>query len=220
MKKKSMIVILFLSITFSILSQERNNPYSIEINCNYIYYDFNTTKNDFGYKNQFNYGFSVLFSKQLSNKIKFGIGASFMTKNAYYEVEPTSFNDYLTKVEYHIQNFSIPFQVNYAILDLPTFKTSLTNGFLINTIANYSINRYYTTTSPIKDFFDGIDLKTGLSYRFGIELSKNIGQKISINISPFLNYKLILDYYQYLPGSSFTDDRLSYGLIVGIGYDF
>ncbi|HPB20478.1 MAG TPA: hypothetical protein PLC00_06865, partial [Bacteroidales bacterium] len=65
------------------------------------------------------------------------------------------------------------------------------------------------------------DKKLGLTFLLGTTFSKSIGNKWLLNLSPFINYKLIPDHNDQRPDyKNIPDDRVFLGFKIGIEYLF
>lgn len=218
--KKTIFLILIFIISNNAFGQE-NSSYSIELNSNYIFYFVANPKYSVNYKNFFNCGFSLFGSQYLNDRTKLSLGINYSTKYFYYTQEPTLFNDFFTKQEYLIKYINIPILISYNFFKISDFKIGITSGFFGNHIISYDINRYYLNMDTKKDKNVKAGQKSGLSYRLGLEFSKLITQRLIINISPFFDYKIFLDFDEQRPDyRNLTDDRFSTGFRLGVEYLF
>jgi len=216
MYTRLLIKCFFIFLFFSSFGQHNEN-FSGEINANYTYYYISNKR-----INYFNYGFSALLSYR-TDKFKFSSGINYSTKNSYYRIIPNVSNNFLEKRDYEIQYINIPVLYTFGEQSLKKINFGLVSGIIFNYIVNYDITSYYLNSTPT--FEDNVKSgqKTGISLRLGTNISKYINDKISINLSPFIDYKFEFDHknYYYRPDyRQLTDDRLSFGFIFGIEYLF
>lgn len=211
------IVLITLFIASSLIgSSQTDSKYSIEFTPGYIYYAMDNV-----YENNFNYDFSLLAARKLSNVIKLKIGIGYSVKNFFYETEPTNFNDYFYKKEYKIKYLNIPILLSYSNPNQGKVSFELTSGIIINLPFDYDVIRFYKNNPD--DINSNIKnrLKTGFSYRFGVGVSMKLSSSISIALSPYFDYKFILDTKDQRPHYlTLPEDRLKVGVELTICYNF
>jgi len=216
---KKTFLLLFTLFTLNNIYCQNELSYSIKLNSNFYYYFLNNEKYSVDFKNSFNYGSSLEFFKRINNRTKLGLGLNYSTKHFYYSVEPTIFNDNLTKQQYRIKYFKVSFLFTYRLINSDLLDISLLNGIVTNHILDYNINRFYTDKPTKESVNISAGQKMSLSYILGLEFTKQISSKLYVNLSPYFDYKFVLDYSEQRPDySNLLDDRFSFGLKFGLEY--
>lgn len=214
MKKIILINFIILLSLFKIYSQEKNY-FSIQGDADYYYYFIDK------YKNNFNYGFSLMGSKYF-NKFKFSAGINYSTKSYFFANE--------SKLEYNLKYLNYILVGNYNLLSNKNFLCDFLLGVKFNQIIDYREKFYYENgnirkTKLTPDNYLGISLTSGFNF------STFINKNILINFSPFIDFKIKQDqnakYPNMIPlpiplSSSNNDikDKLSLGFTIGIEYLF
>lgn len=212
--KKTIVFILMAFCFFELYSQEEN-CLSAEIDGSSYHYFMNE-----GRHNDFNYGYSFILSKYIHN-IKVSFGANYSTKNTYLNIQPTSWLDSLNKIDYNISYLNFPIFVTFNVYSFNKLKITCLGGVVFNKIINYDITTHYQNKSKITEKNIQAGQNLGLSFRFGIGLTKSIFPNVNLNFSPFIDYKAMLDYREQRPDyRNLTDDRFSFGLKLGVEYLF
>ena len=216
--KKNWLLFAFLLFFLIKCYPQQNSIYFIEVNTNYAYYFFNNSKYSTDLKNSFNYGFSVLINKQISRTLKVSSGITYVTKNFYYNVVPTSFNDYFMGKKYLLSYINVPITLSYLLTPRDNLLCYISNSLIMNNIVNYDLTRYYSYAEK-NDFNIDEGQKPGWSYRLGFEIKKTFSSKLFFNFCPYIDYKFILDFdEQPLSYKNLKDDRLSCGFSIGLIY--
>lgn len=204
---------LFLITCFLFLSiaNAQNNKISIESDVNYFHHLGAGI-------NYYNHGFSLLIHNKI-NKFKISTGISYNTKN--FNIDFTN-SDYLDKTEQKVIYFNFPILLlSYQLHENQNYSIDVLNGFLLNS-AVYNKKVIYYDNSPTKTYkLGGGNL--GVTYRFGINLSKKLNDNFKLNVQPFMDYKLVLSYVDYSRESieySTSDNKVSLGLKIGLEYIF
>lgn len=204
---------LFLISCFLLLSfaNAQNNKISIEADANYFHHLEVKL-------NYYNHGFSLLIHNQI-NKLKVSTGLSYTNINFNVDF---SDSDYLDKIEQKVIYFNFPILLlSYQLHENQNFSIDVVNGFLLNS-AVYNKKVIYYDNSPAKTYKLGSG-NLGVTYRFGINLSKKLNDNFKLNVQPFMDYKLFLSYVDYMRESieySTSDNTVSLGLKLGIEYLF
>jgi hypothetical protein len=214
--KKTIVCIVMTFCFFELYSQDKN-CISAEIDGNGYYYFMNVNR-----YNNFNYGYSFILSRYI-HKIKVSFGINYAKKNSYLNIhiEPTSWLDSLNKIEYDIKYLNFPIFVTFDLYSFNKVKINCLGGVVFDKIINYDITTHYQNKSNITEKNIQAGQKLGLSFRFGIGLTKAILPCVNLNLSPFIDYKVMLDYREQRPDyRNLTDDRFSFGLKLGVEYLF
>jgi hypothetical protein len=212
--KKYIFYFLFGFCVIDTYSQEKDY-FSTEFDANYYYYFVGNSSNNL------NYGFSLLISKYI-NKLKVSSGINYSTMSYYYNVTPITSPDYLTKREHNVKYFNFPIVGNVEIISNKIFSYSLLLGGSFNKIIEYNIKSYYLNNETLNENIEIKNENMGVSIICGATISSLLSSRCKLNLSPFINYKLIPGQnsqrpnYRNLP----DDDILNVGIKLGIEYLF
>ena len=210
MKKK----ILFLIIAFCALKTYSQNKdyFSTEFDANYYYYFVGNNNS-----NNLNYGFSLLASKYIQ-KLKFSTGISYSIKS--YNSQGDPFYS-IQKREYNLEYLNFPIIANIELFSHRKFCSSILTGFTFNQIVDYNIKTYYQNGETLTENNLLDNRKLGITYMFGTTFSTFISNKCTVNLSPFINYKLVPDHDNQRPDyTNIPDDKIFIGFRIGIEYLF
>jgi hypothetical protein len=212
--KKIVFCLLFFIGAFKTYSQGKGF-FSTEIDANYYYYCSLGEST-----NKFNYGFSILISKYI-NRLKVSSGLNYSTKSYYYDVTPIASRNYLNKRDYKATYLNFPIVANIEIFSQRKFCSSILTGFMFNQIVYYNIKSYYLNGETLTENILLDNRRLGVSFIFGTTFSKLVGNKCQLNLSPFINYKLLSDHDNQRPDyKNIPDDKISIGFRIGIEYFF
>jgi len=209
--RKIIFCLLLLFGALKTYSQSKDY-FSTEFNVNYYYYFVGNNNS-----NNLNYGFSLLFSKNIQ-KLKISTGISYSIKS--YNSQSDPFYS-IQKREYNLEYLNFPITANIEVFSHRKFCSSILTGFTFNHIVDYNIKTYYQNGETLKenDLLD--NKKLGITFMFGTTLSKLIGNKCIMNLSPFINYNLVPDHDNQRPDyRNIPDDKISIGFRIGIEYLF
>lgn len=209
--KKLIFCLFIVTVTLNSYSQSREN-FSTEIDVNY--YNYLSIGQS---TNNFNYGFSLLFSKHIK-KLKISTGINYSTKSYFYEVTPIVADNYLSKKEYNISYLNFPIIANVEVFSKKSFQYSLLMGASFNHVINYNIDSYYLYNPRIRENISVKKIGLGTTLTFGASISKLISSKFRVNFAPFLNFKIKDNESSYY--SNIDDDNLSVGAKISFEYLF
>jgi hypothetical protein len=214
MKRLTLIIIIYSCVT-TVFAQDKKNI-SIETDVDYFYHFMGRNTN-----NYFNYGISFLVSRSIDN-LKISAGINYSTKNYYYNVSSQNSLDNLNKVEHKLSYVNFPILIKIRCCGNEQKKLSILSGFLFNRVIRYDKLSYFDDKPSIYEKDLSVDSpQLGLTFRFGLNFSKNINNYFRINLEPFSDYKLILNTENSSPDyENIPDNRLSLGLKVGLEYMF
>jgi len=211
--KQIVLIILSILYTTSAFAQENKNI-SSAFNFSYIYYKLNNEKYTVTFINKFNYEINAIGYYKIHTKFSIGLGLGFQTKDFFYTNDTPDFHGNI-KYEYFIRNINFHLATSIRKIKLELINININNSIILNNIVNYKVVE--TSEYGFVNSINNIDVgqKSGFTYRFGIEMEKQIYHCCSLSISPFLNYKFFLD----IPDKSaqmydLNDDRVSYGVKV------
>lgn len=188
---------------------------SVEADVQYFYHFMGDNTN-----NYFNYGISILISRSINN-LKISTGINYSTKNYYYNVSSQNSLDNLNKVEHKLSYVNFPILIKISCCGNEQKKLSILSGFIFNKVIRYDKLSYFDDKPSIYERDLSVDSKLGLTFRLGLNLSKNINNYFKINLEPFSDYKLILNTKNSRPDYiNIPDNRLSLGLKIGLEYMF
>ncbi len=212
MRFKIIILTVIIVITIDSFCQ-RPEKLSAEVDMNFFHYLISQNR-----KNYFNYGYSILFSYSNDN-FKVSSGINYSTKNSYYYGDPSSF-DQLIRRDYRLSYLNIPLLITYGHEPSRKFNVQFVGGIIFNNILDYDIVSYHTYGGPVYENDVDADQKTGISLRMGMNVSHAFNQRLILNLSPFIDFKFVLDHYDnYRPNyKNLTDDRFLLGVKLGIEY--
>jgi hypothetical protein len=215
MKKNFIFILLFALCISQIYSQEKNY-FSIQADANYYYYFIDD------YKNNFNYGFSLVGSKYF-NKFKINIGINYSTKSFFFERN-------LLKLEYNLKYLNYNLVVNYKLLSNKNFLCDFLLGMKFNQIIDYT-RKFHYENGYISKIKLRPDNYLGISFTSGFNFSTFINKNLIINFSPFIDFKIKQDQLAESPildpmpiplysSNNVIKDKVSLGFTVGIEYLF
>ena len=180
--KRIIFCLLLFFLALKTFSQDKDY-FSTEFDANYYYYFVGDNNS-----NNFNYGFSILISKYI-NKVKVSSGINYSTKSYNTQGDPFWL---IEKREHNLDYLNFPIITNIEIFSHRKFSSSVLTGFTFNQIIDYKIKSFYLNGETLIEDNLLNDKKLGLTFLLGTTFSKSIGNKWLLNLSPFINYKLIL----------------------------
>ncbi len=211
--------VLFFAVICGALHAQTSSFSSIEINANTTFYLLDRGAS-VEYENAFNHGFSAIIYREMSDRMKLGLGINYGTKNYYYEVEPTS-NNQLLKQECFIMQRNIPILFIYDFAHLEKYRFQLINGLVVNKIIDYDVNRIYKNGTVERYRDVETNQKPGFSYNLGFGFSRQLNEKIILKTNVYMHYKLVMDFDSDRPHfTNLLEDRFSFGLGLGLEYKF
>lgn len=209
--KRIIFCLLLFFLALKTFSQDKDY-FSTEFDANYYYYFVGDNSS-----NNFNYGFSILISKYI-NKVKVSSGINYSTKSYNTQGDPFWL---IEKREHNLDYLNFPIITNIEIFSHRKFSSSVLTGFTFNQIIDYKIKSFYLNGETLIEDNLLNDKKLGLTFLLGTTFSKSIGNKWLLNLSPFINYKLIPDHNDQRPDyKNIPDDRVFLGFKLGIEYLF
>lgn len=209
--RKIIFYLLLFFLALKTFSQDKDY-FSTEFDANYYYYFVGDNSS-----NNFNYGFSILISKYI-NKVKVSSGINYSTKSYNTQGDPFWL---IEKREHNLDYLNFPIITNIEIFSHRKFSSSVLTGFTFNQIIDYKIKSFYLNGETLIEDNLLNDKKLGLTFLLGTTFSKSIGNKWLLNLSPFINYKLIPDHNDQRPDyKNIPDDRVFLGFKIGIEYLF
>lgn len=209
--RKIIFYLLLFFLALKTFSQDKDY-FSTEFDANYYYYFVGDNSS-----NNFNYGFSILISKYI-NKVKVSSGINYSTKSYNTQGDPFWL---IEKREHNLDYLNFPIITNIEIFSHRKFSSSVLTGFTFNQIIDYKIKSFYLNGETLIEDNLLNDKKLGLTFLLGTTFSKSIGNKWLLNLSPFINYKLIPDHNDQRPDyKNIPDDRVFLGFKLGIEYLF
>ena len=209
--RKIIFYLLLFFLALKTFSQDKDY-FSTEFDANYYYYFVGNNNS-----NNFNYGFSILISKYI-NKVKVSSGINYSTKSYNTQGDPFWL---IEKREHNLDYLNFPIITNIEIFSHRKFSSSVLTGFTFNQIVDYKIKSFYLNGETLIEDNLLNDKKLGLTFLLGTTFSKSIGNKWLLNLSPFINYKLIPDHNDQRPDyKNIPDDRVFLGFKIGIEYLF
>jgi len=209
--KRIIFCLLLFFLALKTFSQDKDY-FSTEFDANYYYYFVGDNSS-----NNFNYGFSILISKYI-NKVKVSSGINYSTKSYNTQGDPFWL---IEKREHNLDYLNFPIITNIEIFSHRKFSSSVLTGFTFNQIVDYKIKSFYLNGETLIEDNLLNDKKLGLTFLLGTTFSKSIGNKWLLNLSPFINYKLIPDHNDQRPDyKNIPDDRVFLGFKLGIEYLF
>lgn len=230
---RKLFLILLLLCSSSSFSQ-KVNPWSVEIGASH--YDYSLIDNPYNNTNGFNYEFYILPSKNFSF-LKLTTGLMYSTKNIKHYRSTNN----LYKVNYDVDYIKLPIMASFGY-SYKKMKFSIFGGFILDHILNYRLTLNYNYGES--EYQDYKFKDYNMSVRGGIIFSTEISKNLSLNIKPFIDYKVDPDdidyiynpkfgaksyfeyYYSEFPNGDdpyFGDEKgglLSYGLSIGLEYTF
>jgi len=215
------LIIIVSSLLFvkgSAYAQEKND-FSYSFDCSYIYYHLNLSNYTVEYRNSFNYEINSKLFYGISNYFSIGFGLGYQNKDYFffYNQPNTSGGE---KREFYEKNLNFFFPVSYRKIKIKNIGLNINSALLINYVLEYKIKDSYTDGSN-KVYNDiDFDKRRGLTYRFSIDFVKSLNKKISLFITPFLNYKFQFEELSYWDEERFdlNDSNISYGFSLGIHF--
>lgn len=206
------IVFCLLLFFWALKTYSQNKDYfSTEFDANYYYYFVG--KNN---SNNLNYGFSLLVSKYIQ-KVKISTGINYSIKS--FNTQGDSFYS-IQKREYNLEYLNFPIIVNIEIFSQKKFFSSFLTGFAFNQIIDYNIKSYYLNGETLTDK-NLLNKRLGRTFMLGTTFSKSIGNRYLLNLSPFINYKLVPDHDNQRPDyKNIPDGKISLGFKIGIEFIF
>ncbi|MFA5540967.1 MAG: hypothetical protein WC984_04780 [Bacteroidales bacterium] len=209
--RKIIFCLLLLFGALKTYSQDKDY-FSTEFDANYYYYFVGNNNS-----NNLNYGFSLLVSKNIQ-KLKFSTGINYSIKS--YNSQGDPFYS-IEKRKYNFEYLNIPIIANIEIFSHKKFRSSILTGFTFNHIIDYDITSFYLNGETLTENNLLDNRKLGVIFMLGATFSKSIGNKCLLNLSPFINYKLIPDHDNQRPDyKNIPDDKISIGFRIGIEYLF
>jgi len=210
MKKIAFCLLLFI---WALKTYSQTKDYfSTEFDANYYYYFIGENNS-----NNFNYGFSMLISKHIQ-KLKLSTGINYSIKS--YDSQGDPFYS-IQKREYKVEYLNFPIIANIEIISQKKFFSSILTGFVFNHILDYNIKSYYLNGETLTEDNLIDNKKLGTTFVLGTAFSKSVGNKCLLNLSPFINFKLIPDHDNQRPDyKNIPDDKISFGVKIGIEYMF
>ncbi len=211
--KRLFLGILLLIISVSSFGQ--NGKYSIEFSTGYIYYFM---KN---HENNLNFEVSFLPSYKITNSTRIKLGVSYVSKNYFYETEPSNFNDSLAKMDFQFPRLSFPILVSYIPKQNSNIWIGINTGFIINAPLYLNVTEHYANKASIEKKRVDEGQKTGFSYRLGIDWVRKLNDKFDISLVTYFEYKLVQDSDNRRPSVySIPEDKLKIGFNFSIQYNF
>lgn len=212
--RKIIFCLLLFFCALKTFSQDKDY-FSTEFDANYYYYFVGNSVNNF------NYGFSLFISKYI-NKLKVSSGINYSTMSYYYDVTPITSPDYLRKREYSLKYFNFPIITNIEIFSHKLLSYSILLGGSFNKIIEYNIKSYYLNNETLNENIDIKNENIGVSIICGATISSLLSSRCKLNLSPFINYKVIPSYDSQRPNyRNIPDDGLlTVGFKLGIEYLF
>lgn len=213
MKQLTLIIIMSFCVMTIFAQDEKNN--SIEADVDYFYHFMGSNTH-----NYFNYGISILFSRSI-NDLKISTGINYSTKNYYYNVTSQNSLDNLSKVEHKLSYINFPILITIKCYGNKQKRLSILSGLLFNKVIRYDKLSYFDDKPSLYERDLSVDSQLGLTFRLGLNFSKNINNHFRLNLEPFSDYKLILNTKNPRPDYiNIPDNRLSLGLKIGLEYMF
>lgn len=210
MRKLIFCLLLFFWV-LKTYSQDKDY-FSTEFDANYNYYFVGTNNS-----NNLNYGFSLLVSRYIQ-KLKFSTGINYSIKS--YNSQGDPFYS-IEKREYNLEYLNFPIIANIEINSHKKFRSSILTGFTFNHIIDYNIKSFYLSGETLTENNLLDNKKLGVTFMLGNTFSKSIGNKCLLNLSPYINYKLVTDHDNQRPDyKNIPDDKISIGFRIGIEYLF
>ncbi len=207
---KKIILFIILIICVSKIYGQKKNYFSIEGDANYYYYFIGENNS-----NNFNYGFSIIISEYI-NKLKVSSGINYAIMS--FDTQGDIFYSIKNR-EYKIVYLNFPIIGNFEIISQNTFVSSILIGVIFNHILDYNIKTYYLNGETLTENNIKENQKLGVTLTFGTTFSKSIGNKYTLNFSPFINYKLVSDHDSQRPSyRNLPNDKISLGFKIGIEY--
>jgi hypothetical protein len=158
-----------------------------------------------------------LVSKYIQ-KLKFSTGINYSIKS--YNSQGDPFYS-IEKREYNLEYLNFPIIANIEIFSHRKFRSSIFTGFTFNHIIDYNIKSFYLNGEALTENNLLDNKKLGVTFMLGTTFSKSIGNKYLLNLSPFINYKLVPDHDNQRPDyKNIPDDKISIGFRIGIEYLF
>jgi hypothetical protein len=209
--RKIIFCLLLFFWALKTYSQDKDY-FSTEFDANYYYYFVGNNNS-----NNLNYGFSLLVSKYIQ-KLKFSTGINYSIK--FYNSQGDPFYS-IEKREYNLEYLNFPIIANIEIFSHRKFRSSILTGFTFNHIIDYNIKSFYLNGETLTENNLLDNKKLGVTFMLGTTFSKLIGNKCLLNLSPFINYKLVPDHDNQRPDyNNIPDDKISIGFRIGIEYLF
>lgn len=213
--RKIIFCLLLFFWALKTYSQDKDY-FSTEFDANYYYYFIGNNNS-----NNFNYGFSLLISKYI-NRLKVSSGIDYSTMSYYYDISPITSPDYLRKREYSVKYFNFPIFGNVEIISNKLFSYSILLGGTFNKIIEYNIKSYYLYNETLNENIEIKNENIGVSIICGATISSLLSSRCKLNLSPFINYKVIPGHDSQRPNyRNIPDDGIiSVGFKLGIEYLF
>lgn len=212
MKTRIFLFIIML-LLISKISISQSNYFSVGTDVEYLnhYLGSNTKKH-------FNYGISFFVSRNINN-LNVSTGFNFSTRDFYIFLEHDNSSIGTYKKEYTLRYLNIPVLLQLSFSETKIGKFKVLGGFIFNNVIRFNVhtNNVETTEEISNDLDKYYDL--GISSRLGLNYANNLNKSFILNISPFIDYKLILNakttHYTIV---SIPDNRLTLGIKIGIEY--
>ncbi len=214
--KLSWVFFVFCFAYLGTLSGQNTLPFSVE--AGFAYYHplmGGETKNDF------NYGFSLLFSKKV-NVVKISFGVETATKNYHFYTVPNAFNGNMTKQGLRMLYLDVPFLVSVQLNRGAKEGIGLLGGLVLNELVRYEQTFYYAD-KPLLEKNVSVSAAPGLSLRLGCVFSIQAYKHWQLNIVPFSDFKMVMNDIAESPRGdveSVPDNRMTPGFKAGMVYQF
>jgi hypothetical protein len=211
MKKTILIICIFF--TSVILAQE-NKTTSFEVDL----IGFRDIM-DNG-KNNYSPGFSLLIHKKI-NKIKLSWGINFATRNFCYDFSDPNWD--VNKMEHKLSYLNFPIFIGYTFYKHNKLSLDVVNGMIFNKLMSYNETIYYNNQETESNSIKVSSYPLGLTYRFGVNVTRRINNHFNINLQPFGDFKFKSNSFDVHPKSGeikTPDNTISLGLKLGLEYLF
>lgn len=211
------VIILWLLFENSSARAQDKGNFSYLIDGSYINYSLNSSNSSVEYQNNFNYEINTKLFYNVSNSFSIGFGFGYQNKDYFFQYNQPNNNGNL-KREYNNENLNFFFPISYRKIKIKNIGLYINSALVINYVLKYKIRDSYTDGSNRVYNDIDFDKRYGLTYRFSIDFVKPINKKISLFITPFLNYKFQFEKLSYWDGELFNlnDSNISYGCSIGI----
>lgn len=214
-------IVLFTSILLLLINSNTyaqiKGDLSYSFDCSYIHYRLNSSNYSVEFQNNFNYEVNTKFFYGITNNFSAGLGLGFQNMDYFFLYnQPNNSNS--SKREFYAKNLNIFFPISFRKVKIKNIGLYINSAVVINYILQYNIRDIYTDGSNIT--YNDIDFekRDGLTYRFSIDFVRNFNKKISLAITPFLNYKFQFEKLSYWDHKKFhlNNSSKSYGFSIGI----
>lgn len=209
---KIIITIFVLAFCSTEIFSQNKSLLSAEADFNVYRYFINSNRSE-----NFNYGFSFILTQNIK-KIKVSTGINYATKNSYLNIQPV-LSDSMNRIDYKIKYLNFPVLITFNLYSFQKFDVKYVCGILFNKVVNYDIITHNVKKGSVTEKNIQAGQKTGASVRIGIVFENKMNHNFNINLSPFMDYKVKLDFNEQRPNyRNLTNERFSLGLRIGIEY--